>query len=178
MSIQRTGCLALVVAVIAALPATAHPHPSPPDTERHLLEILEGIEHGLVALEQLQRHEEHRMLQRVAEDVRREVRGARGEREAMGRDREREVAWEHSRTEACRHAHEERRDGEDRWSMNRQAGDHRPQYGADAEPQPQTQDTAEGRERRRLGEEDHLNLAPGGADRPDHVSGLGVNRYS
>ena len=38
----------------------------------HLVEILEGLEHGLVALEKLGRHKEHEILQRVANDVRRE----------------------------------------------------------------------------------------------------------
>ena len=45
-------------------------HRGPRDA--HLLEILEGLEHGLVALEQLGRHKEHEILQRVANDVRRE----------------------------------------------------------------------------------------------------------
>jgi hypothetical protein len=44
------------------------------DQERRLVEILEGLEHGLVALERLGLREEHDRLQRVANDIRGELR--------------------------------------------------------------------------------------------------------
>ncbi len=43
------------------------------DGRERLVNILEGLEQGLVALERLGRHEAHQILQHVAEDVRREL---------------------------------------------------------------------------------------------------------
>jgi hypothetical protein len=49
-----------------------------------LLEILEGLEHGMVALERLGRREELRMLGRVADEVRAQRRAARKGRDVIG----------------------------------------------------------------------------------------------
>ena len=60
-----------------------------PPRDHHLLEILEGLEHGLAALERLGRHEEHEILQRVANGVRREL---EPQRRVQRNHPEREVA--------------------------------------------------------------------------------------
>ncbi|MHC4446754.1 MAG: hypothetical protein ACYSXF_02970 [Planctomycetota bacterium] len=60
--------MACAACVLWARPAAAQEHVG---EREQLVGILEGLEHGLVALERLGRHEEHRMLERIADDVRR-----------------------------------------------------------------------------------------------------------
>ena len=67
------------------------------DEAEHLHNVLEGLEHGMAALRELGRHEELEALERVAHDVRQELRGRRDrphpERERSHRsENEREVA--------------------------------------------------------------------------------------
>ncbi len=57
-----------------AQPATAQPRG---DEEQRLVEILEGLEHGLVALERLGLREQHEQLGLVADDLRGEIRAHR-----------------------------------------------------------------------------------------------------
>ena len=74
-----------------------------------LVNILEGLEHGLVALERLGRHDAHQMLQRIAEDVRREIHG-RGDRHRDFTEREiavRQIAVLRMALPALREAHRE-----------------------------------------------------------------------
>jgi hypothetical protein len=86
-----TWCVVAVAAVgfQAAPPAEAQPRGD--DTQR-LVEILEGLEHGLVALERLGLREQHEQLQLVAEDLRGEIRHQRRrggrERDTRGADRD------------------------------------------------------------------------------------------
>jgi hypothetical protein len=81
--------LALAICLVSAPRATAQ---QPGEETRRLTEILEGLEHGLVALERLERHEEHEMLQRVANDVRRAIERHKKRAEAgMGGRAERQI---------------------------------------------------------------------------------------
>ena len=72
--------VAVAVCILASAPVWSHPHPDQPNRDPNLEEILDGLERGMVALEQLDRDRELDMLRRVADEVRREMRGARGER--------------------------------------------------------------------------------------------------
>ena len=74
--------LTFVAVGLLAVPSAGHPHPDAP----HLEEILDGLERGMVALEQLERRRELDMLRHVADDVRREMRNT------DGNQREREIA--------------------------------------------------------------------------------------
>ncbi len=76
--------LTLVFAAVGllAVPSAGHPHPDAP----HLEEILDGLERGMVALEQLEMRRELDMLRHVADNVRREM------RDTDGNQREREIA--------------------------------------------------------------------------------------
>ena len=67
---------AVAVCILVSAPVWSHPHPDQPNLE----EVLDGLERGMVALEQLQRERELVMLRRVADEVRREIRANRGER--------------------------------------------------------------------------------------------------
>ncbi len=78
--IPKRLTLAFAVVGLLAVPSAGHPHPDTP----HLREILDGLERGMVALEQLERRRELDVLRRVADDVRREMRNADG----GGRERE------------------------------------------------------------------------------------------
>ncbi len=80
--IPKRLTLAFAVVGLLAVPSAGHPHPDTP----HLREILDGLERGMVALEQLERRRELDVLRRVADDVRREMRNA------DGNQREREIA--------------------------------------------------------------------------------------
>ncbi len=82
MNTKRTWATATVaVCILVGAPAWSHPHPDRPHRTPHLEEVLDGLERGMVALEQLGRERELDMLQRVADEVRREMRGNRRERE-------------------------------------------------------------------------------------------------
>ena len=82
--IPKRLTLAFAVVGLLAVPSAGHPHPDTP----HLREILDGLERGMVALEQLDRPRELDMLRRVADDVRREMRNTDGPR-SRGRERQR-----------------------------------------------------------------------------------------
>jgi hypothetical protein len=76
------GAVAVAAFGLGAEPsATGQPRG---DEEQRLVEILEGLEHGLVALERLDLREQHEQLELVADDVRGEIRQYR---RRGGRDR-------------------------------------------------------------------------------------------
>jgi hypothetical protein len=82
LSVWTWGAVAVAAFGLGAAPsATAQPRV---DEEQRLVEILEGLEHGLVALERLDLREQHEQLQLVADDVRGEM---RQHRQRGGRDR-------------------------------------------------------------------------------------------
>ena len=82
LSVWTWGVVAVaVIGLGAAPPATAQPRG---DEEQRLIEILEGLEHGLVALERLDLREQREELQHVADDVRGEIRHFR---QRAGRER-------------------------------------------------------------------------------------------
>jgi hypothetical protein len=90
LSVWTWGAVAVAAFGLGAAPsATAQPRG---DKEQHLVEILEGLEHGLVALERLGLREQHEQLQLVANDLRGEIRHQRRaggrERDARGADRD------------------------------------------------------------------------------------------
>ncbi len=98
--------MACAACLLWARPAPAQAHVG--ERER-LVNILEGLEHGLVALERLGRHEEHHVLQRVADDVRRELDGG-GDRHRNLTEREiaeRQIAVLRMALPALREAHRE-----------------------------------------------------------------------
>ncbi len=104
MKTSRTWAGVAALLCVVAAPVWSHPHPDQPNQRPNLEEILDGLERGMVALEQLERERELEMLRRVADDVRREIRGDRGERarrpeNEVGprRDRERERRGEQRR---------------------------------------------------------------------------------
>ena len=100
-----------LVIACAACACWARPAPAQEragERER-LVNILEGLEHGLVALERLGRDEEHHMLQRVANEVRHELedRGSR-HRDLTERDiGERQIEVLRMAMPALREAHRE-----------------------------------------------------------------------
>jgi hypothetical protein len=71
---------AVAVCILVSAPVWSHPHPDQPNRVPNLEEVLDGLERGMVALEQLHRDRELDMLRRVADEVRSEMRGNRGER--------------------------------------------------------------------------------------------------
>lgn len=78
---NRTWAGATVaVCILLSTPVWSHPHPDQPNRNPNLEEVLDGLERGMIALEQLERERELDMLRRVADEVRREMRGDRGER--------------------------------------------------------------------------------------------------
>ncbi len=80
MKTNRTWAAVAALLCVVAAPVWSHPHPDQPNQRPNLEEILDGLERGMVALEQLERERELEMLRRVADEVRREIRGDRGER--------------------------------------------------------------------------------------------------
>ncbi len=81
MKTKRTWAgVAVAVCILASAPVWGHPHVDQPNRSPNLEEVLDGLERGMVALEQLERERELDMLRRVADEVRREMRGDRGER--------------------------------------------------------------------------------------------------
>lgn len=86
---KHTWIAMSMAAWLGAMPAGAH---DPPTHERELVEILEGLERGMRALERLGRREEIEVLRRVADDLRGELRAHRREGEPRRDDREREIA--------------------------------------------------------------------------------------
>ncbi len=80
----------VIVVMLGVTPLAAAQGPR--DRDVPLVEILEGLEHGLVALERLERYEELEVLRRVADEVRREMNDHRRRAERRGGDRERQVA--------------------------------------------------------------------------------------
>jgi hypothetical protein len=80
------GAVAVVAVGLGAVPS-AHAQQRT-DEEQRLVEILEGLEHGLVALERLGLHDEHEQLQRVANDLRGELRfhRRRGHRDRVAQE--------------------------------------------------------------------------------------------
>jgi hypothetical protein len=92
LSVWTWGAVAVAAFGLGAAPsATAQPRG---DEEQRLVEILEGLEHGLVALERLDLREQHEQLRLVADDVRGEM---RQQRQRRGRDRgarEPNASWE------------------------------------------------------------------------------------
>ena len=105
MKTKRTWAgVAAAVCILASAPVWGHPHVDQPNRGPNLEEVLDGLERGMVALEQLQRERELDMLRRVADEVRREMRGDRGERARRSdnedrprRERERERRGERPR---------------------------------------------------------------------------------
>ena len=105
--------LVLAACLLPALPGAAQergarrerPKSMGPEDLRH---ILDGLERGMVALKELGRHEELEVLERVANDVRRELRQAK-EKPRRG-DGEREIL--HRQLKALRLAHAALREGE------------------------------------------------------------------
>ena len=69
--------LAAAICILVSAPVWSHPHPDQPNRNPNLEAILDGLERGMVALEQLDRERELEMLRRVADEVRREMRGNR-----------------------------------------------------------------------------------------------------
>lgn len=67
------GGVAAAVCMLVGAAALAHPHPDQPNLE----EILDGLERGMVALEQLDRPHELEMLRGVADEVRRRMQADR-----------------------------------------------------------------------------------------------------
>ena len=82
--ISKQLTLAFAAVGLLTVLSAGHPHPDAP----HLEEILDGLERGMVALEQLDRPRELDMLRRVADDVRREMRNT-DEPRSRGRERQR-----------------------------------------------------------------------------------------
>ncbi len=81
----------IAMAMAACLGAVGtHAH-DPPTHERELVEILEGLERGIEALERLERWEEIDVMRRVADDLRGELRARGREGEPRRGDREREL---------------------------------------------------------------------------------------
>jgi len=81
MRTNRTWAgIAVAVCILVNAPVWSHPHPDQPNRNLNLEAVLDGLERGMVALEQLERARELDMLRRVADEVRREMRGNRGER--------------------------------------------------------------------------------------------------
>ena len=104
MKTNRTWAAVAALLCVVAAPVWSHPHPDQPNRRPNLEEVLDGLERGMVALEQLERERELEMLRRVADEVRREIRGDRGERARRPdnevrprRDRERERRGEQRR---------------------------------------------------------------------------------
>jgi hypothetical protein len=81
----------IVVAAVGSWAAPSATAQERSDEGRHLVEILEGLEHGLAALKRLGLHDEYERLQRVANDVRGELRHHRGRSEAGPRREDREA---------------------------------------------------------------------------------------
>jgi hypothetical protein len=79
--------VAAVAMLAPAMPAAAQERQA---EHQRLMEILEQLEHGIVALEKLGRHEELEMLHRVANDVRRKI-DRRAPAERRRGDRELEI---------------------------------------------------------------------------------------
>lgn len=73
MNIYRNAWLAIGAAA-CLLPMSAI---NGDDGRGRLAEILKGLDQGLVALERLGRHEEHDAIERIADEVRRELEGGR-----------------------------------------------------------------------------------------------------
>jgi hypothetical protein len=105
------GVVAVVVVGCLATPAATAQQRD--EEARRLVEILEGLEHGLVALERLGLHDEHERLQRVANDVRGELRHQRRRGSRDPGEREADTPWRTDRRDNSR-ARGERDDRERR----------------------------------------------------------------
>ena len=77
-----TGTRMAIAAIVLAAIGVGAPTHAQEHGERgeHLHSILEGLEYGMVALEKLHNEEALHILRRIAEEVRQEIEGDRGER--------------------------------------------------------------------------------------------------